>query len=352
MPGIDDRAKAAREIRDTAERTEKVLRDLALAARLSHLSGSGLDPLSELLISDAGGGGSADELILTPHMADRAREAIDRLSDADRQRLDKLLSEAKSPEERAYILKALAAGYNMNDVQRFDILIHAHGDDPMWLHDKLAPMDVTDYDPLGDAGNTHSNTTTQGHQWTQGNYPTCVASSNVMARAQVDPIYALQLTTGGHPGDPAYDNPDAFSQRLRNEQARVYDDGRSWWQDAPLIGSDGMTSGQSEDIANENIAPRTGVEYENHDMDDDDERRDALRKAEQAVDQGIPVPFAARDDDGGHEMLIVGHDGDMVQIYNPWGYTVWVSEDDFVNGHLDKIQPGVPNRPETIRLPK
>jgi hypothetical protein len=350
MAGIDERSKAADQARDAAERAEKLLRDLAGAARLSHLSGSSLDPVSELVSADAGGGGDADELILTPIMADRARQAIDKLSPADRRRLDALLAGAKSPDEQAYILKSLAAGYPMDQVTEFDKLIHDHGDDPQWLRERLAPLDVSDSsnDPAGQ----HSDTTTMGRQWTQGQYPTCVASSNVMARAQVDPLYALQLTTGGHPGDPAYDNPDAFSQRLRDEQQRVYDGGRNWTQNLPLVGSDGMTSGQSESIANENVAPRTGVEYDNHDLDNADDRRDALRKAEQAVDQGIPVPFAARNDDGGHEMLIVGHDGDLVQVYNPWGYTVWVHEDDFVNGHMNAVQQGVPETPATIRLPK
>jgi uncharacterized protein YukE len=348
MSGVDDRTRGADQARDSAERVAKLLRDLAGAARLSHLSGSRLDPVSELLIADAGGSADADELILTAVMADRAREAIDRLSPADRERLETLLAQAKSPAEQAYILKAMGAGYDMNKVAEFDKLIHDHGGDEQWLRDRLAPLDISD--ASDNSHGQHSGTTSHGREWTQGQYPTCVASSNVMARAQVDPMYALQLTTGGHPGDPAYDNPDAFAGRLRDEQERVYDGGRNWWQD--LTGSDGMSSGQSQDIANQNIAPRTGVEYDNHDIDNADERRAALTKAEEAVDRGVPVPFASRDDSGGHEMLIVGHDGDMIQIYNPWGYTVWVNENDFINGHMNAVEDGVPTTPATIRLPK
>jgi len=342
MSGIEDRSRAANETRDSAERAAGVLRDLAGAARVSRLSGSNLDPVSELLIADAGGGGDADELILTPAMADRAQESINRLNAADRQRLETLLSQAKSPEEQAYILKALGAGYSMDKVAEFDRLIHDHGDDPAWLKERLSPLDYPD--ATGDNAGDRTSTTSHGREWTQGPHPTCVASSNVMARAQVDPLYALQLTTGGHPGDPAYDSANAFSQRLRNEQERVYDDGRNWFQD--LVGTDGMTSGQSEDIANENIAPRTGVEYESQDMDDADERREALRRAEQAVDEGIPVPFATET----HEMVIVGHDGDMIQIYNPWGYTVWMKEEDFINGNMSAVQQSSPAA--DIRLPR
>ncbi|MCL6670912.1 hypothetical protein [Streptomyces panaciradicis] len=35
-------------------------------------------------------------------------------------------------------------------------------------------------------------------------------------------------------------------------------------------------------------------------------------------------------------MMVIGQEGDMLEIYNPWGQTTWVSEDDFVNGHMDK----------------
>jgi uncharacterized protein YukE len=345
MQGVDDRSGAANSARDSAERAAKLLRDLAGAARVAQLSGSALDPVSELLIADAGGGGDADELILSPTMADRAQEAINRLNTGDWQELDQLLSNAKSPEEQAYILKALGAGYNMDQVSKFDQMIHDHGDDPAWLKERLSPLDNTGYGST-DAGGSHTPPQTHGQTWTQGPHPTCVASSNVMARANVDPLYALQLTTGGHPGDPAYDNASGFSQRLRDEQERVYDGGRNWVQDLPWIGGDGMTTGQSEDIANENIAPRTGVEYEDHSLDDNEDRRSALDRAERAVDQGIPVPFNT----SGHEMLIVGHDGDMVQIYNPWGYTVWMKEEDFINGNMGAVEQKT--GAADIRLPK
>ncbi|MFF3766981.1 hypothetical protein ACFYYR_23225 [Streptomyces sp. NPDC001922] len=44
----------------------------------------------------------------------------------------------------------------------------------------------------------------------------------------------------------------------------------------------------------------------------------------------MDAPLHARH---GHQMMVIGQEGDMLQIYNPWGQTPWVSEDDFVNGH-------------------
>ena len=49
-----------------------------------------------------------------------------------------------------------------------------------------------------------------------------VAASLVTARAQLDPLYSLQLTTGGHPDDPHFDNPEAFQKRLSDEQDRIH----------------------------------------------------------------------------------------------------------------------------------
>lgn len=84
----------------------------------------------------------------------------------------------------------------------------------------------------------------EGREWTQGPHPTCVAASTVTARAMVDPLYALQLTTGGRPGDPAHDSPQAFEERLRDEQVRVYDGARPASADWPVFGYDGMRPGQ------------------------------------------------------------------------------------------------------------
>jgi len=55
--------------------------------------------------------------------------------------------------------------------------------------------------------------------------------------------------------------------------------------------------------------------------------------------------------DIGHQVLIIGHEGNMLQVYNPWGTVSWISEDDFVNGHMDKIDQGVPPNVRGVNLP-
>jgi hypothetical protein len=246
-----------------------------------------------------------------------------------------LLAAAYSPEHRAYLLKTLAAGYAVDEVAGFDQLIAGHGDDPEWLREHLSPLSMDVENPTPGTQPSRFGAA----EWQQGPLPTCVASSTVTARAQVDPLYALALTTGGHPGDPQFDNPAAFADRLRDEQVQVYDDGRDWWQ--KTVRSEGMTDEQSETIANEEIAPRTGASYEDVQTRDAASRASVLPQIERAVDEGRPVP----------QLLVIGHSGDRLQIYNPWGYTYWITEREFTDGHIDGIDPEIPREPTAVRLP-
>ncbi|WP_328877781.1 hypothetical protein [Streptomyces sp. NBC_00299] len=81
----------------------------------------------------------------------------------------------------------------------------------------------------------------------------------VTARRQVDPVYALELT-GGPSGQE--NDPDALRERLHNEQLRLHEEGDGdnthWWTDVP----DGMDSDGQNEIANDEISPHTGRQYE------------------------------------------------------------------------------------------
>ncbi len=350
MAAIGDRVDTHIEARDAGRDLSSYLRDAAANARGRQLSGSPMSALDDVVLAEAGNNWNSDDTsILTPAQDQRAAAALSALSDADRRAMMGMLATAASPEQRAYLLKMLAAGYSVGDVSKFDALIAAHGDDPQWLAAHLNPLSL-------DRGNTTGTTdgkqwdSFDGQPWTQGQYPTCVASSTVAARAAVDPLYALQLTTGGHPGDPAFDNPDAFAQRLRAEQSQVYDDGRDWVQ--KLFGQDGMTDGQSTTIADQQIATHTGATYQNVDLGNPDARYDALPKVEQAVDDGYPVPISTRSGDEGHQMMIIGHQGDQLEIYNPWGYSYWVSESSFTDGQINNVDSAIPGTPVSVRLPQ
>lgn len=351
MEAIDSRVSAHSSVRAAGRDLAARLRDHADGARGRRMGGSPLSAVDEVVLAEAGNHWiSSDTAILTPAQQERAAAALSRLNDADRRTMMDLLGSSASPEQRAYLMRMLAAGYPLGDVARFDSLIAAHGDDPQWLAQHLSPF-AMDQPGSGLTDGKQWNAF-GGELWVQGQNPTCVAASTVAARAAIDPLYALELTTGGHPGDPAFDNPGAFAERLRAEQADVYDDGRDWLQKLPIVGSDGMTDDQSATIANEQIATRTGASYANVEVGDANARYATLPQIEEAVDDGYPVPVFTRGDAGSHQMVIIGHLDGQLQIYNPWGYTYWVSEHEFTNGNIAAGEQGLPGSPVSVRLPR
>jgi hypothetical protein len=349
MAGIATLVRCARLVEEASQVASRTFVELASRARSGRITTKEIGALDKLVIADAATSGLGvhdANLILTADASGRASAGLDRLGADDRKHVTWMLGQARSPQEQAYLLQALAAGYGVRDIDAFDRKIHAHGGDQLWLQQHLAPI-------TGAAGpdRLHDQRPVEfgGRSWTQGSDPTCVAMSTVMARAKVDPLYALQLTTGGYPDDPSYDNGDAFARRLHDEQHDVYDDGRNWLQD--LFGADGMTEGQARDVANEEVAPHTGTSYHEVSVDSAGDRRNVLVDVEKSVDQGLPVTFSVHDAEGGHEMAVVGHQGGMLEVYNPWGYTVWVSEDDFVNNHMNVVGNGVPATVHAVNVP-
>jgi hypothetical protein len=142
----------------------------------------------------------------------------------------------------------------------------------------------------------------------------------------------------------------------------VYDHGRSGRDDdrnflQKLFGqhdnTDGMYPNEGQKIANEDIGRYNGQNYQQQDVSGSAAgRRNILPSVESAVDQGKPVPFQVHGGGEGHQMVVIGHQGDKLEIYNPWGDVTWVSEDDFVNGHMDKVDRGVPPNVGGVLMPQ
>ncbi|MBL1107441.1 peptidoglycan-binding protein [Streptomyces sp. 5-8] len=327
---------------DAVRAAARDLNKWAAEARAGKMHTGQLSAVDRLMLADTSGkAGAADyNEILTATELERSGRAMDGLPPADRSRMEHLLADAKSPQEKAYLMKALAAGHKVDDIEAFGGKIH--GKDPAWLQRHLSPI-VTQGDSLRDEGTdpgngANLNTDLQsfdGQQWAQGGdgrEGTCVASSTVTARAMVDPVFALGLT-GGPSGQE--DDPVAFRMRLVDEQHRVHQEGhggKNW---------DGMDQKGKTEVLNKEVSPETGGSYELQEVRDADSRRNVLPEIEKAVAEGKPVPIGVEgyEADGtrhGHAMMIIGQEGDKLQIYNPWGQTTWVSEDDFVNGGMAK----------------
>ncbi|WP_028814358.1 peptidoglycan-binding protein [Streptomyces flavidovirens] len=336
---------AAEKADDAAREAARDLNKLAAEARAGKMKTDNISAADRLVLADIAGPNGPAEMneLLTANDLERSGKAMERMNAADQAEFERMLAESKSPQERAYLVKALAAGHDLNEVSEFRDKIH--GKDPQWLQRHLTPV-TTAGDSMNNEGLNPDGSSVnkddqafKGERWSQdGN--TCVPSTVVTGRAMVDPVYALELT-GGPSGQE--DDPAAFRERLGNEQLRVHEEGDGDNEYDFPFGStpDGMDNDGKTTIANKEISPHTGSEYEFQETRSADARRDVLPDIEKAVAEGKPVPIGvegtdAKGDRAGHSMMIVGQEGDMLQIYNPWGTTTWVSEDDFVNGRMGK----------------
>lgn len=351
--GVDLLVKAADTADDAARAAARDLNKWASEARAGKLDTNGLTAADRLALADTSNVGGDPELneILTGNDLERSGRAMRKLSPADRARMDALLAGASTPQEKAYLMKALAAGYSVDDVEVFDTKIH--GKDEEWLREHLAPVSTNDK-PSDTAQESQD---FKGKLWDQDG-ETCVPSSTVTARAIVDPVYALELTGGP---DGTDDDPDHFRKRLTDEQLRLHEEGDGdnagwWWDEHP----DGMDKDGQVEISNDELSPHTGDHYEAQNMGGQDDRRKVLPDIEKSVAEGKPVPINIEryDESGdrhGHSMMIIGQEGDRLQIYNPWGVTTWVSEKDFISGDLsaaadDRYSPAHKGNVDTVYI--
>ncbi|WP_327354406.1 WXG100 family type VII secretion target [Streptomyces sp. NBC_01304] len=350
--GVKARHKAAESADDAARAAARDLNKLAAEARSGHLDGKGLSAVDRMMLADTSNVGedSAEREyneILSTNDLKRSSDRLDKMSPAERAEFQKMLDGAGSPEERAYLMKGLAAGHDMNSMRDFSEKIA--GKDEAWLRRHLSPV-VSGADAAGNVDPAKRDNTFRGQQWAQGgdgSEGSCVASSTINARAVVDPVYALGLTGGP---DGQEDSPSAFRDRLVDEQHRVHEDGDGDWDDndAP----DGMDNDGWSEVADNELNSPTGADYERQSLDSPDDRRGALPEIEKAVAEGKPVPIRVDGPDSAHALVIVGQEGDMLQVHNPWGHTVWVSESDFVDGHMDKASDGRLPDATGVHLPK
>jgi hypothetical protein len=120
--------------------------------------------------------------VITEYQAKRVPDAIEKLSPKEFRTLRLDLWLAGSTKQKASIVKALAAGRKMADVDKFADAIRYRSD--KWLADHL---NVVEEDPGAKVGPGIR------QQWEMSCGPTTVQALH----GQTDPIYALKLTGGG-----------------------------------------------------------------------------------------------------------------------------------------------------------
>lgn len=348
--GLDSRLAAARALHAADQAATEVFNECAAGAdraKLVGVAGSPLDVLvvtsaSAAVIMDATGDGAWDvddgNLILTPDAADRAAARLAAMSPADRVAFNKLLAAVDDPTERAYLMQALGAGHSLDDLRAFEGVLAQH--DQFWAQTHLAlAMDTGNpWDPTPRTNVLGTDTGIKD-----------VSGSVLMARARVDPLYALQLSTGltianGKVTADATSGIDDGTrtngeQRFDADAQRAYDEGYNserQFLDQAHLNTDGTNA-----VAADELGPGTGNDkFHTIDMGTADQRSDALVTIDKTVDNGTPVPIGVNGNGStSEEMVIVGHSPGYLEIYSPKNGVFWVPQDSFVNGTINAQLP-------------
>lgn len=348
--GVARRIAAAVRVQDASAAAASTLNELASRARAELVGTNNFDALDAVVLANQSnpGGALADGgLILTDTELTRGEEMLNGMSLTEAAPFDAMERNAKSPQEAAYLWKMLAAGHTMAQIEAFDALIHPHGDDPTWLAEHLTPTLSTK--ASGTESAAQLTLTYKGQEvtatgtaiYSQGGYSDCVAASTVLASAQLDPSVMLDLTTGGTAnGD---DSAAALQQRLQALYQGQYVKGLKADGDSntSATSTSGLGSTAETMLANTDLGKVTGSNYSYVSLGSAGDRQAALTRIEAAVDSGKPVPIdvtgAVNGNNEGHQMMIMARNGDMLEIYNPWGFTSWVSESQFVNSDLGAL---------------
>jgi hypothetical protein len=263
----------------------------------------------------------------------RLAEIMAAMTPAERARLDAVLGQ-NSALAQAYILKALAAGNPLSRVLTFAGQIR--GEPNPWLIDHLS------------LGGTAGELSYDGVPLIQSTQTECGSASIVAAQALSDPIFAYGLTTG--PGGTALTGTQ-FAANVAAEDQATHDFTNTVWPQSlgtsPWGVAAGMNGGAAGGVGNPAGPAGYGVTW----VDDTDPRNSypALQQAISAVDAGYPVPILLAPTlgnlgNGMHYVLITGHSGNQLSIYDPEGGTITqVPESDFLNGDMQAYDQGSPH---------
>ena len=233
--------------------------------------------------------------ILATIQLKRAAARLDALSTTDTARMRALLDAAATENEKAYLLKALAAGHSLDAIESFAAAIH--GQDPYWLDLHLNPLSGR-----------------KDRIIKQFDETACGSTTIMVARAMNDPIYALSL--GGE-------------ERIRAEEQRIHDSTNRLWPQRLGTTPWGLAGELN----------RHGTQYAWRAVDDTiaGSVGTALEAAVGAVDAGHTVPVLIGDGYPKHYVLLIGHEGGELVFYNPSGEVTRVSEADFRDGNMSAL---------------
>ncbi len=254
-----------------------------------------------------------------------AAERYVALPEPERRAFDATLAAAASPLERAFLFKALGAGYAAPEVSEFAQKIHG------WPEAKLLET-LNLADPNADGKETGLK---------QQFEASCAATTAQALRGELDPIYALKVRTQNKdinsfdPTDPLKLNPAlATEQKTRLETAGGVATPRGTaGAGTPWDALDTMYNAESA---------HTGLVFKNVQLDKVQPPQtvaQALDAIAGQLDKGIPTPLLVGSTWAPkcHALIALEVDGagptQRFLIHDPWvGNTTWVTREQFLDG--------------------
>ena len=312
--------------------------DAAVAAGDFVAARDKMNQLQSLVDKNLADEAQLDRKIIGSAQRARAEKKLEGLSEADRERYNKIATDAKSPEELDYITKALASGHSVDDIEAFAKKIK--GKDKDWLQNNLSLT-----------GNTSGKGIKQ--QWGHS----CNATTVQAVKGQLDPIYALKLR---EENKDVTDADDSDGDKMNPKMAKAQKDMLESEYSGDFTGKhtgeavkrdDVHTDGSgrfADDLLND-MSDSTGVEYKTQQIDKTYDFDKAAADVESGVSKGHPVPLivgGARTDTGAtgkyttsHYVMVTGSDPGPPPtwtIHDPWdGVTVTHSVEDIKKGNVN-----------------
>lgn len=307
------------------------LKPSALATKLKTYSAKQRASLRDAALKDSANLGESCQLalalatidhpVLGSEQTGRAGELEKKLSPDDQKKYQDLLAKAKTPKEKSYVTKGLAAGHSVTELATFAAKIA--GKDEKWMQDNLSLTG-------------HSDGKGVKQQWSHSCGPTTFEA----VMGELDPLYALKMTEeNAHLSD--VDTADA--NKLNPKMAA---DQKAMLVASPrgvAVSRDQAASGKGMWITDNlnKVAASTGLKYDNKTIGDGGVKlSDAIVSLNAAVDKGQPVPIVVGNATAkfAHYMLVTASDPGPPRYYtihDPWeGKTYKRSEDQMSKGKL------------------
>ncbi len=254
--------------------------------------------------------------ILGSAQSERADAALKKMPAADQEKVKALLDGAKSEAEKQYLLKGVASGHSVAELQEFAKKID--GKDPTWLQDNLSL--------------TGSSTGTGvKQQW----HMSCNATTVEAVKGQMDPLYALKM----HEENPDLDKADDSDATKLNP--KMAEDQKKMLESQGGVATPRQGGGTGiplDDLLNEQSGD-IGLKFDIQSTDGDEAMTTGLNDAQKELEKGTPVPVRVADDNGGHFVLMTGVDPGPPRRYSfhdPWeGKSLVFTDEQLKSGNFN-----------------